>query len=820
MDETKVSQQQMTEWQLIYDGWDPDEQPLREALCTLGNGYFAARGAFEWCRAGGPHYPGTYLAGGYNRRQSEVSGRTIENEDLVNWPNWMYMSFRIEDGPWFDLEKVDLLEFQQVLDVQRGVLERHLRFRDQQGRESSLLSRRIVSMAEPHLAAIHWSFTPHNWSGRLEVTSEIDASVINSGVARYRALASEHLDVLERGQVIDDSVYVAVETNQSHIRMAQAARTRVLHGEKPVAAARETFEEGGRIWQVITLSCEENQAVEVEKVVALYTSRDRAISEPGLEACTLIQRAPSFEEMLDLHATYWSHYWRRCDISLANSLYAQLVLRLHIFHLLQTTSMSTVGLDVGVPARGLHGEAYRGHIFWDELFIFPFLNLRIPELTRSLLMYRYNRLGEARHAAAAEGQRGAMYPWQSGSNGREESQVLHLNPKSGRWVPDHTYRQRHINGAVAYNIWEYYQATHDMEFLSFYGAEMFLEIARFWASIAIHNPDRDRYEIHGVVGPDEFHTKYPDSDEVGLRNNAYTNVLACWVLVTAGRILEMLGQQRRTELMENLGIDEQEVALWDQVSRKMFIPFVDGGVMSQFEGWEDLEEFDWDGYRQTYRDIHRLDRILEKENKDVNSYKAAKQADVLMLFYLFTAEQLRALLEHMGYEFGPEMIPRTIDYYLRRTSHGSTLSGLVHSWVLSRSDRTRSWDLFQRALASDVEDIQGGTTSEGIHLGAMAGTVDLIQRCHTGVEIGEDILRLNPCLPDPLGEVTLRLRYRRHWLALTVSHERMTVLVEEGRGAAVTLGVGEEVFTLEPGESRTFELAPAKEEGCGPITSA
>ena len=132
--------------------------------------------------------------------------------------------------------------------------------------------------------------------------------------------------------------------------------------------------------------------------------------------------------------------------------------------------------------RGWHGEAYRGHIFWDELFIFPLINLRLPEITRALIRYRYRRLNEARANARAAGLRGAMYPWQSGSSGREETQRLHLNPVSGRWIADHTHLQRHVNAAIAYNIWLYYQATRDMEFLSFYGAEMLLEIARFWRS--------------------------------------------------------------------------------------------------------------------------------------------------------------------------------------------------------------------------------------------------------------------------------------------------------------------------------------------------
>ena len=200
-------------------------------------------------------------------------------------------------------------------------------------------------------------------------------------------------------------------------------------------------------------------------------------------------------------------------------------------------SPHTIEFDIGVPARGWHGEAYRGHIFWDELFIFPFLTLRLPMLTRALLRYRYRRLPEARRAAQAAGYAGAMYPWQSGSNGREETQTL---PESALRALDSRspHRQRHINVAIAYNIWQYYQVTEDHEFLSFYGAEMLLEIARFWASIATYNSSIDRYEITGVMGPDEYHTAYPGADPAaagGIHNNAYTNVMVAWVLERAPR---------------------------------------------------------------------------------------------------------------------------------------------------------------------------------------------------------------------------------------------------------------------------------------------
>jgi trehalose/maltose hydrolase-like predicted phosphorylase len=474
---------------------------------------------------------------------------------------------------------------------------------------------------------------------------------------------------------------------------------------------------------------------------------------------------------------------------------------------MQTASPHVTEIDASVAARGLHGEGYRGHIFWDELFVFPFLNWRFPELVRALLRYRHRRLPEARWAAAEAGYRGAMYPWQSGSSGREETQTLHLNPSSGRWLPDRSHRQRHVNVAIAYNVWQYYQTSGDLDFLCDEGAEMLLEIARFWSSIATRDPDGGRFSIRGVMGPDEYHDGYPDAEEGGLDDNAYTNVMVAWTLGRALDSLALLPPDRRTELQERLGLRPEEVERWDQLTRRLTVPFHDGGIIGQFRGYESLAELDWDGYRRRYGDIRRLDRILEAEGDSTNRYKASKQADVLMLFYLLSADELRELLGRLGYELEADAIPRTIDYYLRRTSHGSTLSSVVHAWVLARSDRRRSWRFFTEALGSDVRDVQGGTTAEGIHLGAMAGTVDLVQRCYTGLEARGNVLWFSPSLADELDGLELDLRYRGHWgVGVQVTGGRLRVSLRPAAAAPIRVGVKGTVTELAPGEAEEFPV--------------
>src|SRR4051794_5597681 len=625
-------------WTLVYESFDPARQGLREALCALGNGYMVTRGALPEAEADDVHYPGSYVAGLYDRADTEVAGRMVENEDLVNVPNWLPLRFRMAGGEWFDARRADVSEHRFELDFRRGVLTRHMTWEDTEGRRTSMTQSRFVSMKDEHLAGLMTTFTAENWSGRLEVSSGLDGRVVNAGVKRYRDLNSRHLDVLGQGEVNPETVDLQVETLQSHVRVAVAARTRVVRDGATVEAERRLVEEPGYIAHELGLDLEEGRPVDVEKIVALYTSRDRAISESRGDARLAAAAAEDYAGLLTRHEGAWNSLWNRFDIQLdsANE-WTETVLHLHIFHLLQTISPHTARLDVGVPARGWHGEAYRGHVFWDEMFIFPFFNFERPNLASALIQYRYERLGVARAAARAEGYEGAMFPWQSGATGRGETQTLHLNPKSGRWLPDHSHNQRHVNIAIAYNVWQHYMVTGSTAFLRFTGAELLIEIARFWASITTYDAGEDRYEIHGVVGPDEYHEAYPDSDEPGLRNNTYTNVMAVWVMQRALEALDVLPAHYREELVQELSIRNEELDRWRDIGRKMKVVFHGDGVLTQFEGYEDLAEFDCEGYREKYGNIQRLDRLLEAEGDSTNRYKLAKQADVLMLLFLLSA---------------------------------------------------------------------------------------------------------------------------------------------------------------------------------------
>jgi trehalose/maltose hydrolase-like predicted phosphorylase len=286
--------------------------------------------------------------------------------------------------------------------------------------------------------------------------------------------------------------------------------------------------------------------------------------------------------------------------------------------------------------------------------------------------------------------------------------------------------------------------------------------------------------------------------------------MAVWVLCRALEVFELLPDMRRSELSDRLGLSTEEISRWGDISRRMYVPIQADGIISQFDGYEKLREIDWEGYRIRYGNIQRLELILEAEGDSANRYKLSKQADVLMLFYLFSSEELGELFARLDYPFEYETIPRNVAYYASRYSHGSTLSRVVASWVLARSDRAHAMNFFAEALQSDVSDIQQGTTAEGVHLGAMAGTVDLVERVSTGIEMRTDVLRINPELPVEMERLDMRIRYRGHSIDLRLTQDSLTVRGRDGLAAPISLCVGDEVHEFASGTTRVFPLKRAK----------
>ncbi|WP_433663220.1 beta-phosphoglucomutase family hydrolase [Nocardia sp. CA-128927] len=800
-------------WLLSYGGSDSAHEGQREALTTLSNGYLGTRGAAPEYPCGGVHYPGTYLAGVYNRRTGTAAGHEIEDEQLVNIPNWLPLDIGF-GGVWWSGGAVAVRNERRDLDLRAGVLSRSALLVEPQGRALLVTQRRLVSLARPHVAALETTLVPQGWSGSVEVRSGVDAGVTNANVAEYPPFTHRQLSRIEAEPVDPRTFVVQAETSSSRIRIAVAARTTV-RGD--VATDPPITENDGadRYSQRFRVAVRDGQPSVIDKIVAIVTSRDHAIATPALGTIAELSCAPAtFTDLQVEHQRIWADQWDQVAIELDGiDTQTRLVLDLHLFHLAQTITEHTAELDAGVPARGLHGEGYRGHVFWDELFLMPLLTLYRPEVAKAVLRYRSRRLPAARFAATEHGLPGALFPWQSGSDGREETPTELFNPRSKRWMPDNSRRQRHVGLAIAHNAWQYYEYTGDLDWLAEHGAELIIEVARAFTAMAHYDAATDRYHLDGVMGPDEYHDGYPDAPGTGLRDNAYTNVLTAWVCGKAVETLDLLAGHARETLCRRINIDDpREPDRWSRLAQRMAVPFHDG-VLSQFDGYADLAEFDWDTYRHRYGNIGRLDLILEAEGDTANRYKLSKQADVLMLIYLLGPGRLLTLLDRLGYPCTRETLDRTLDYYLRRTADGSTLSQVVHASVLARMRPDRAWSVFAQALVADLDDTQGGTTKHGIHLGAMAGTVDIVIRAFAGLHCHRDRLVFDPCLPPQLTGVRFGVQYRGQRIDVVLDHRRLQLTSRPCATATVIdIDVAGIPSTLSGGQIREFDLAPATDD--------
>ena len=783
---------------LNYYDYDEEKERSRETLLTIGNGYFGTRGAFEESEANEVNYPGTYMSGLFNRRTSRVGERDIENEDFVNVSNWLPVSFRVNGGDWFEFRPDPAFQIERIhrrLDMRNGTLTRELVVSDSEGRRTLIRSTRFAGLHDPHRAAISYSITPLNYSEPMEIQSMLSGDHINAGVVRYSDLEQEHLEPVSENAK-DNILQLLVKTNQSDIKIAMVAKHRVnrIHIDSQIKTGR------AKISELFRVEAKKGEEINLEKMVTIYTTMQNDSEEPIRDAVRAINDVEGFHDELKKSAEAWKAIWDRIDIKITGDRNAQRLLHLHQYHMMVTASPHHANLDAGIPPRGLHGEAYRGHIFWDELYILPFYNIHYPEVTKSTLFYRYNRLDEARKYAEEHGYDGAMFPWQSGSDGREETQVVHLNPLSGKWGDDYSSLQRHVSLAIAYNLWNYYHCTGDRKFMVAFGNELFFDICKFWISKTSKGED-GRYHIDKVMGPDEFHEKLPGSKEGGLTDNAYTNIMVSWMLSRAEALKEEFTAEGIDKVLKMLEISEDDFEKWKDVEHKLALNINSEGIIEHFSGYFGLEELDWDGYREKYDDIHRLDRILKAEGKSPDAYKLSKQADLLMVFYNLGNEEVTRMLETMGYEVPDDYIRKNFEYYIQRTSHGSTLSRLVHARLAFKAGLTdTAWKLYMDALESDLNDIQGGTTGEGIHCGVMAGTVYDTLVAFAGLDLSGEVPVLNPKLPSGWKSMEFEFGFRGDRCHVTISGSDGKIIVTESEKTKIKLHICGHDLVLEPGQ--------------------
>lgn len=783
--------------QVVFDAYDPDDERRREALLALGNGLLSCRASAPEAAAlhsanGGNHYAGLYRAGWYDDAPREVNGTAVQMAALVNLPDPFGLSFALDDGDWYSLDGVELRGYRQCLTLDSGLLERELDF-IMDGHEVQLHETRFVSMVSPQLAVLRWALRVPRGVTHVRLRATLDGGVRNAAIRRNSAYEGQRLGAQDIQHDEQGRAALSARVHNDHRRLAMAVSIRT--SEPDLRWHGQLIEQ--RLIQQAECRVPAGGRLVIEKRVLVQVDDERP-ADDGQARERLLQQLPNadYDSLQQAHNEAWTGLWQRMPIE-SDDAQLQLSLRFHACHLLQTVSPHSVGKDLGFPPRGW-AEGYYGQVFWDELFAFPFLVTHFPELARNLVDYRHRRLDTARERARRAGLRGAMFPWRSADSGEEETPPWQFNPMSGRWMPDHTYLQRHIGSAVAFDAWQLYLATGDEALLAGPAGELIIEVARFWASLARFDASRQRYLICGVIGPDEYHDGYPGAAQPGLDDNAYTNLMAVWTLCRARQVLELLPNDKADALRNRLQLEADEVEGWEQISRRIYLPFVEDDVLSQFEGFEKLEPppQEW-----LHGDRPRLDWMLEARYDSCDRYQLTKQADVLMAHHLLPQDHYQALFEWLGYRHDEGAQHRTIAYHLARLTHESSLSNVSCAGALAEVDSEASWSYFQQTLDIDLRTPGDEGTQQGVHLGAMSGSLDVLQRRYLGVRPELDGLHVFPMPPAGLRQVSLSLVYRQARLHLQLDDGQLTVTADSANDRSVTVHHAAGREQLEPGQS-------------------
>jgi kojibiose phosphorylase len=519
------------------------------------------------------------------------------------------------------------------------------------------------------------------------------------------------------------------------------------------------------------------ETIRLDRVVAVYTSRD--IADPAGTAqghVAMIQKR-GVPALARDHVDAWSRRWDAAEVQIVGDDEAQRALRFAVYHLVAAANPDDEHASIG--ARGLTGQAYRGHVFWDtEIFMLPFYLFTDPPAARALLMYRYHTLGAARRKAQGHGYQGALYAWESADSGDETTPREVVTP-DGRVVSILTGEQEHhISADVAYAVWQYWRATADDSFMVDAGADILVETARFWTSRARMEADGHAH-IRAVIGPDEYHETVDD--------NAYTNVMARWNLERAADTVAILKREQPTHwtlLSAHLALTEDEPAGWRRIAAALVTGFhPDTELFEQFEGYLGLDEVNVIEHRSHATPI---DVCLGERTRQS---KAIKQADVVALSALLWDEWPRSVHE------------ANFNYYEPRTAHGSSLSPALHALVAARlGDGALARNYLHQAAEIDLANNMGNAAG-GVHIAALGGLWQAAVFGVAGVRLREDGIALDPHMLPGWTEMRCSLQWRQCVVRLTLAADPARIeLKVEGDGELTVAIVDGPTCRARPGQ--------------------
>jgi kojibiose phosphorylase len=742
-------------WLVRQGDYQLNKNLVWETNFTLTNGYLGTRGAFE--EGSYNQNPGTYIAGIFDQY-------SWVNEEIVNCPNWLPLTLYIDNEP-VALDRCELTEFERCLDLRQGVLFRKTVLKDSKGRETLIEGLRFVSRANRHRAAIRLYITPLNYAGTLSTNvmaleSQIDGRVFNW--TRKIKDRVKHLTTLKISKLGGWGMYIETATRDRDLRVAQGSALRVnnLKGEN-IISERKFGEFGDMVREFAEFTADQGQTIVVDKTVVTFTSRDAAKEILSSKVTTELDAFTStgIDAELKAHQLVYQDFWKRSDIEFEGDSKALNALRFNIFHL--GSSSNEQDPNVSIAAKALHGEGYTGHVFWDtEIFMLPFFIYTQPEAAKALLRYRYSILDGARKNAALSGCKGARFPWEAAIDGKEEcvKWVFDFGMNIRIWCGETEY---HITEDVAYGIWDYYRATGDLNFMLKAGIETIVETARFWSTLAKWIPEKNRFEIHEVMGPDEFH--------LFTNNNAYTNHLAHWNICKALELLEMLKDKHPdvySNLISKISLTPEDLKLLKNVKEKMYLPASNSKkIVEQFDGY-----FQKADPAITKLNEHGLPEWPEGFSlANVDDSQLIKQADVVMLMLLLPER------------FSPEEAKKSFEYYEKRSLHSSSLSASMYSIMGMRvGDPGKAYQYFKTTALVDLEDNQGNTHM-GIHAASTGGCWQVVIYGFGGLSVDKKgQLNIDPCLPKEWKKMRYRVCWQGSLLEVIIENNLPQVKIIEG----------------------------------------
>jgi len=777
-------------WKITEKEFNIDNNHHNESVFSIGNGYIGIRGTLEedYTGPGGTSTTGIYVNGVFASEciiyGEEAPKQPQCSQTIVNLADWTIINLYI-DGEKFDMLKGQVEDYSRYLDMKQGILNRQLVWESPEGKRVKIDIKRFISATRKHLGLIRYTVEPLNFSGKIKLVSSLEGDVRN----KYHLRNPKALTMVNRGFVEDSKeMYLEQIIGSTNISLATVVKNdlSVEQGGKVIDNSKKFLDisiiEGDKLSQDYTVDvetgdkiiltkylsvydfCEPEVSLDKEKIKKLSHDKDNnyehdKFSNLGIHSnqdSYLLENALStvkeaykdgYNHILSEQIDFFDRYWQDIDVKIEGDLSLQQAFRYNALQLFQSTGRDG---KTNVSAKGLTGEFYEGHYFWDtETYVIPFFLYSKPEIVRSLLLYRYNILDKARENARRVRLDGALFPWRT-INGEEASAFF-----MGSTV------QFHINADIAYAIHQYYNATFDQEFIYNYGVEILIETARMWASRGCHIPLLDnKYCFNEVCGPDEY--------KPGVSNNCYTNYMAKFNLEYASEMIKKMKDEEPEQfnkLAKKLEFDNDELDRWDQLVDDIFLPYNEQlAVHPQDDSFLLKDDIDIDSL-----DESEFPLVANWHPLTIWRYQVIKQADVILLMFL------------LGDQFTFEEKKANYDYYEPRTTHDSSLSPSIYSIIAAEVGYYQdAYDYFIQTVRLDLDDFNENTW-KGLHLAAMGSSWLSFVHGFAGLRNYQGVLNFSPYLPEDWDSYEFKIWYRNCHLKVHVEKETVSYKLISGQ---------------------------------------